>query len=310
MLNNAREITRISLKHPLLIVAVVVAIGVYSFYLSSSYEKRSLASGNESERKEEGNPDRSIISESTTPPLSPAVSKVESTEREIESVRAPISIRDRTEGAKVFEVVEERPGTDLMSRIRILRLEEDGPLIRVEEQLTTDGKGELVLISQEAMRADQILASPSNDEAHEMLETLAEQEGYTLVKNVPHSSIFRILLPDAGPDAVPKGLQRFGPLAAEGILVEPDFLYFPNAQPNDSGAIKQWALERIEAEDAWAISTGSEEIVVAVIDSGIDLDHEDLIENLWRNPFEIENNQNDDDGNDWLLDVFNGTCEV
>ena len=303
MLKHTKEISLGVRQRSLLIIAGVVVMGVSSFYLSSSYEKRSLAPRHASDGKEVASADRSKVSASPSPQISPAVANGELKERKIESVRKPLPIRNRMEGAEVFEVEEEKQGTDHMSRIRILRLEEDGPLIRVEEQLTTDREGEWILISQEAMRADQILALPSTDEAHERLEILAEQEGYTLVKNAPHSSILRILLPDAGPDAVPKGLQRFDPLAAEGILVEPDFLYFPNAQPNDPGAIKQWALERIEAEDAWAISTGSEEIVVAVIDSGIDLDHEDLIGNLWINPLEIENNQEDDDGNEYVDDI-------
>ena len=72
----------------------------------------------------------------------------------------------------------------------------------------------------------------------------------------------------------------------------------------------QWGLHNssysgrdIHAEEAWTISTGNSEIVVAVIDTGVDLDHEDLIANLWTNPNEIPGDGNDNDENGFDDDV-------
>lgn len=54
--------------------------------------------------------------------------------------------------------------------------------------------------------------------------------------------------------------------------------------PNDPQFSSQYALQRIDAPDAWNITTGSNDVVVAVLDSGIDTTHPDLAANLWTNP--------------------------
>lgn len=80
------------------------------------------------------------------------------------------------------------------------------------------------------------------------------------------------------------------------------------AIPNDPRFIEQWALLKIGASNAWATSTGSSNVVVAVIDSGVRYTHDDLAPNMWRNPGESgggkENNGIDDDGNGYIDDVY------
>ncbi len=67
--------------------------------------------------------------------------------------------------------------------------------------------------------------------------------------------------------------------------------------------VDQWGLFQVEAEGGWSSHTGSPDVVIAILDSGIDLDHDDLWENIWTNPGEIPDNGFDDDGNGFVDDV-------
>lgn len=62
---------------------------------------------------------------------------------------------------------------------------------------------------------------------------------------------------------------------------------------NDPAISQAWGFKKSEAAKAWEISKGSEHIVVAVIDTGADVNHEDLASNIWKNEGEIGVVQND-----------------
>lgn len=64
----------------------------------------------------------------------------------------------------------------------------------------------------------------------------------------------------------------------------------------------QWGLLHSGAQDAWDVTTGKNSIVVAVIDTGAKLDHEDLKNRLWQNPGEAKDGT-DTDGNGFIDDV-------
>ena len=116
--------------------------------------------------------------------------------------------------------------------------------------------------------------------------------------------------------------------AVEALSARPDVLYAePNyarerfVAPDDPLYPNLWALNStgfifgsagnflpgfdIDAEKAWNITTGSPNVVVGIVDGGIDRDHPDLFQNFWVNPGEIPNNHLDDDGNG-LVDDING----
>ncbi|MBI1852065.1 MAG: S8 family serine peptidase [Planctomycetes bacterium] len=73
--------------------------------------------------------------------------------------------------------------------------------------------------------------------------------------------------------------------------------------------LEKWAFDGIgadrnlDAEAAWDLTTGRADVVVAIVDTGIDLDHPDLAVNLWINSGEIAGNGIDDDGNGYVDDV-------
>jgi subtilisin family serine protease len=88
--------------------------------------------------------------------------------------------------------------------------------------------------------------------------------------------------------------------------------------PNDPGFTQQWGLRNlglsvggypatlnadIRATEAWEITTGSPDVLVAVTDTGVDITHPDLEANIYTNPLEIANNGIDDDKNGYVDDV-------
>ena len=120
--------------------------------------------------------------------------------------------------------------------------------------------------------------------------------------------------------------------AAERLERSPNVLYAePDVPrrafavvPNDQYFNRQWSLNNtgqsvagtagtvdadIDAPEAWQMTTGSAAVTVAVIDSGVQLDHLDLAAGIWRNPGESgdrrEYNGADDDGNG-LVDDWRG----
>ena len=78
--------------------------------------------------------------------------------------------------------------------------------------------------------------------------------------------------------------------------------FFVSGAPPVSGP-GQWNTRKIQAPEAHAITGGSPEVVVAVVDTGIDYTHPDLTANIWVNPGEIAGNGLDDDGNGYIDDI-------
>lgn len=94
-------------------------------------------------------------------------------------------------------------------------------------------------------------------------------------------------------------------MSGEGFEIEavyPNYIFEAESLGvNDSLSVQQYALEQINAPAAWQESEG-EDVVVAVIDTGVDLDHKDLKNSIWNNEDEIPNNGIDDDRNGFIDD--------
>ena len=73
--------------------------------------------------------------------------------------------------------------------------------------------------------------------------------------------------------------------------------------PDDPYFFQQWGLTQIGAKEAWAIEQGNAGFIIAVLDTGLDLNHPDLTGRLWVNPGETAGNGLDDDANGYVDDV-------
>ncbi|PYN77918.1 MAG: hypothetical protein DMD97_07020 [Candidatus Rokuibacteriota bacterium] len=107
--------------------------------------------------------------------------------------------------------------------------------------------------------------------------------------------------------------------------VEPNFIVRAFTAPSDPLFTSLWGLRNtgqnggvpgadIGATRAWDLGTGSASVVVAVIDTGIDYTHPDLVANVWSNPTECVPNGVDDDGNGYVddchgIDVVNNDSD-
>ncbi len=87
---------------------------------------------------------------------------------------------------------------------------------------------------------------------------------------------------------------------------EPNPIISLCAAPNDWQYTNQWALQKVRAPDAWDTCRGSSEVVVAVIDTGVDCGHPDLQSNLWTNTTEQNGRPGFDDDNNGYLDDIHG----
>ncbi|GEM_PF-4561614 len=86
--------------------------------------------------------------------------------------------------------------------------------------------------------------------------------------------------------------------------VEKNEIISAHSVPNDSRFSEQWALSNISVERAWDHITNSSPLTVAIIDSGCNYTHPDIIPNLWRNSGEIPGNGVDDEGDGYIDDVY------
>lgn len=124
----------------------------------------------------------------------------------------------------------------------------------------------------------------------------------------------------AEPNFIYHLVQPIAPTALENLLSQVQESRSLNYTPNDPDFNRLWGLRNtgnnepngrtagvegadIDALRAWEINRGSRAVRIAVIDTGIDYNHEDLAANMWTNPNEIPGNGIDDDGNGFIDDV-------
>jgi hypothetical protein len=98
-------------------------------------------------------------------------------------------------------------------------------------------------------------------------------------------------------------LRKFIASLPQRVRCEPNWEYQATLEPNDPGYPEQYARSFLSLSSAWDQTTGSNEQIAVVIDSGVQYTHPDLAANMWTNPNEIAANGIDDDGNGYIDDI-------
>lgn len=162
-----------------------------------------------------------------------------------------------------------------------------------------------------AMAAQQLVILAKEKTDGKDFAALAESIGWRVEQQNEAAGWAVIKTDDPQLDTIAEALRDLRPFVQEaGFAIEPNYIVYALASPNDTRFARgeQWGLENATGGDigalaAWDIRTDARSAVVAVVDSGIRLDHEDLKQNLWSNPGEIPSNGLDDDGNGFVDDV-------
>ena len=160
-------------------------------------------------------------------------------------------------------------------------------------------EGELLVKYKPTLRAEDIESS------------IAKIKGEK-IKKIKELNVFRIKLPK---DLKVKDALTTLTVDPNIEFVEPNYIYQLDVIPNDPRFNELWGLNNtgqtggtsdadIDAPEAWGLEQGDPGVIVAVTDTGVDYNHEDLRANMWTNSGEIAGDNIDNDGNGYRDDIY------
>jgi len=211
--------------------------------------------------------------------------------------------------AVVVEAAEAPSAAGQILRTRLLRVGGKYPLILVEETVETRAAtGEEFVSRRSMMAGDHILVGLQSGMTEADLEAYARSQGGSIRKRLYRPGYYLVSFPSPTLSTVRSMVGRFQSSTNLIRSADPDYICLPQYVPNDTRFSEQWGLHQssdvdIDAVEAWDFTAGNTEIVVGVIDTGVDYGHPDLAANIWINPGEVPDNGIDDDGNGLVDDV-------
>lgn len=184
----------------------------------------------------------------------------------------------------------DEPATNGFRRISVHRTTFKHPLIRVVEDFETGIDSPVRSV---AMVADLVLVRLEDGDNLRLNSFLRQHPEASIHRTLATGQHALVRIPNGQtPDAFDHWQRQ---LQAAGLIAEPDYIYHPVAMPNDTDFSQLWGLHNtgqdggtadadIDAPEAWGITTGSNSVVVAVLDVGVDYNHPDLAANIWSHP--------------------------
>lgn len=135
------------------------------------------------------------------------------------------------------------------------------------------------------------------------IESLHKALGSTVIARQPRHNMDQVKIRSGLSETYAVGAYANSPIVE---IVERHALRYPQEAPNDPLFSSQWALQNISAPHAWDFTQGLPDIVIAVIDTGVDYDHPDLAENIWTNQAEVSGVPGIDDDRNGFVDDLRG----
>ncbi|MFH1982441.1 MAG: S8 family serine peptidase [Pseudomonadota bacterium] len=136
----------------------------------------------------------------------------------------------------------------------------------------------------------------------EKVDTLVDALGGKLLSWLSAARLATVKVPPGMPE-----LTAVRAFYASGLveIAERHVLRYPSVTPDDPLYSDQWAPAVMSAEKAWQFSQGSPDVLIAVVDTGIDYTHPDIAANRYRNAAELNGSSGvDDDANGYIDDIY------
>ncbi|MGF1452694.1 MAG: S8 family serine peptidase [Opitutales bacterium] len=197
------------------------------------------------------------------------------------------------------------------------------PLTRIE-QTVVQREDKRVVTEEGTMVADHLIVRLEEGQTTGALQALMDEWGADVLRslNIPRAYLIRFDGAEPGVmEAFAEALEAHRAVA----YAEPDgHAHLQAFFPDDPLMPDLWGLHNaeqtggvddvdIDAPEAWSLGRGSRDVLVGIIDTGIDYTHPDLAANMWTNPGESgldrlgqdkARNGSDDDGNGYVDDVY------
>jgi len=211
--------------------------------------------------------------------------------------------------AVVYQYIPEKKTCRIISVGAYSRGKSDGHNMQKQESRHSNkkpepGRGERLYDSRGRLlyKPGELLVKFKKGATEKQIADLHKSLGSTVLRRIDRLRLERVKLR--------KGLSERDAIKAymsSGIveIAERHALRYTNATtPNDEYFGEQWGLEKIRAPEAWDFTTGNPEIIIAVIDTGVDYSHPDLAKNIWVNVNEVPGDGVDNDGNGYVDDIY------